>query len=144
MKTDEETIQSQNKGDLLEAELKVNPSEIWINRMPPETDEPQPKEVELTMTVTNPTRTTFSAEHNNSCIFRFWILKGRTEVWRSEEICMEVMTRVTIAPGESKTGKDVWRIADAKELDLGEYTAFGEFILTGLQAENTIRVDEAH
>jgi hypothetical protein len=130
--------------NLLKAELTVEPSEIWIDRQPPQTDEPQPKEVLLTLTVTNPTRTTFSITHHDSCIFRFWILKGRTEVWRSEQICTQDLTEVTINPGESISGTDVWRIADARELDLGDYTAYGEFIPTQLQAENTIVVDEAH
>jgi hypothetical protein len=131
-------------GRMLKAELSVEPPEIWINRQPPQNDEPQPKEVRLTLTVTNTSRTTFSTVNNDSCIFRFWVLKGRTEVWRSEQPCLEVLTRVTIEPGRSISGSDIWRIADARELDLGEYTAFGEFIPTGLQAENTIVVDEAH
>ncbi|HEX9960404.1 MAG TPA: hypothetical protein VGB00_05700, partial [Pyrinomonadaceae bacterium] len=67
-----------------------------------------------------------------------------TEVWRSEQICTQDLTEVTINPGESISGTDVWRIADARELDLGDYTAYGEFIPTQLQAENTIVVDEAH
>jgi hypothetical protein len=128
----------------LKAELSVEPPEIWINRQPPQTDEPQPKEVRLTMTVTNTSRSTFSTVNNDSCIFRFWIVKDRTEVWHSEQVCLDVLTPITINPGESISGSDVWYIADARDLELGDYTAFGEFIPTGLQAENTIRVDEAH
>ena len=128
----------------MNTELKVQPTEIWINRMPGGAGaQIQPRDVNLTLIVTNQNRTDYHTDHPNSGIFRFWVMQDGSEIWHSPNATLQVVTPVDIPAGQSIDGSQIWHIPDVRKLSLGQCLAYGEFVPTGDRADGTITVDEA-
>ena len=93
----------------LSLKLEVLPDEVWVNLMPPVT-RPQSRKVAFQLTVSNTGTADFQGQSPDSAIVRFSVLKGRTTIWNFPEFAGQVVTPITIRPGESRTFGTTWEI----------------------------------
>jgi hypothetical protein len=125
--------------------LDAQPPEITVNMMPGTGDPnaPQPREVKLTLTVTNGTRSDYHGTWKDAAPAKFWVTDNLTVIWEDDTAAAQVLTNIDLKPGESKTYPAVWRLANAKPLVGKRITAHAKFQPEDLTAQKQIPIKTA-
>jgi hypothetical protein len=126
--------------------LKADPSSITINSMPRtgNNNRPQPKDVLLTLTVTNDRKTDYHGEWTDTGVTRFWVTDPLKVIWQSNDAVQPMLTKIDLAPGESKTYRTLWHIDDARDLRGKKIQAHAKFLPEDLVTKISIPVEEIH
>jgi hypothetical protein len=123
----------------LSLKLEVIPDVIYANLMPP-VRRPQPHKVGLLFTVTNTGTADYIGQSPDTAVARFSILRGRTTIWEWPQFAGQVITNVTIKPGDSRSFTASWEMADALEFLHADLHAVARFVPSGDSAMREIQI----
>lgn len=113
-----------DRGEYLKIALSLEPSEIYVNRMPKVPDRPQPHQVAFLMKVLNPMKHNFDAMYPNSGLLEVLVQDDTGKpLFQYPEIVLPVMTDASVAPGKTRLFSAVWNIDDARALLLSNQTS---------------------
>ena len=129
----------------LTAKLAAQPTTINVDYMPGPEQKAQTKEINLRLTVTNPTKFNYKAEWKDAGVARFWITDSLSVIWLDANLSAQPITTIEIAPGQSKT-YEAKASFDARTIKRGtkSLTAHGIFLPAELTATQKITVTETH
>jgi hypothetical protein len=123
----------------LSLKLEVIPDVIYANLMPP-VRRPQPHKVGILFTVTNTGTADYTGQSPDTAVARFSVLRGRTTIWEWPEFAGQVITNVTIKPGDSRSFTASWDMADALDFVNADLHVVARFVPSGDSAMREIEI----
>jgi hypothetical protein len=120
-------------------QLLARPSELLAQN--PSDDPAQPKDIRLTLIVSNTTARPFSADSPDAAVAKFALttLDGQP-LWSYPNMASSVVTTVTLAPGQRAVYEAICRIPDIRPYKGKTLIAHASFSPTATNAAATITV----
>lgn len=123
----------------LVARLVVTPADVTVPAAP-QTQAAQPVTFRLTLVVTNPTTRAYQGESPDAAVGRFALTLGDDPIWSYPAQAAQVVTPVSVAPGQTVTYNAAVTIPDIRPYRGRTLTARAQFTPAALTVSSTVLV----
>lgn len=128
------TNPAQEGAEGLKIELKLNKTSYKLK-------EP----ITMSLTVANKSKETFRDSFRSSQEYDFVVKQENKEIWRwsADKFFAQVITEFTLAPGKSKSFKEIWEQVnnEGKSVPAGMYQVIGILATRPERSSNTVSVE---